>query len=178
LGMVIEKITGAAYADVLRTRLFEPLQLDMRVAASGDDSSRLVRCYSGSPPTDVSDAEDPSYGWAAGAIVSTPTDLARWLIALYGGGLLSSASLEAMTTPNGVTTPDQEDYGLGTFVENDDGDGPILVGHSGGLSGYQTYAYYLHEENAAVVMMSNWREIDLRAASAHAWAAVLDVPYP
>jgi D-alanyl-D-alanine carboxypeptidase len=178
LGMVIEKATGRAYGDALRTRLLEPVKLDMRLALAGDDSQELVRCYTGSPPVDSSDAEDPSYGWSAGGIVSTPTDLVRWIVALYGGELLSNPSLEAMTTPNGLPTPEQEDYGLGTVIEQDPGNGLTLVGHTGGLGGYMTHAYYLQEKDVAVVVMSNWRETDLRAASNHAWAAVLGIPYP
>jgi D-alanyl-D-alanine carboxypeptidase len=177
LGMVIEAATKQSYGDALRTRLFEPLDLDMRLALSGDDSPRLVRCYQGSPLVDYTDAHDPSYGWAAGAIVSTPTDLARWIVALYGGELLSSASLESMTTPNGATTADQEDFGLGTFIENDDME-HTLVGHTGGIGGYINYAYYLEPEQVALIMMSNRLPTNMRAASTHGWAAVLGIVYP
>jgi D-alanyl-D-alanine carboxypeptidase len=178
LGMVIEQATGESYEDALRTRLVEPLKLDMRLALSGDDSAELVRCYTGTPPVDNSHAQDPSYGWAAGAIVTKPTDLARWAVALYGGELLSSASLDAMTTPNGVTAGGQEDFGLGTFIENDDGGGYTLFGHTGGIAGYSSYAYYLEQKNVAVIVLGNKTEIDLRAASTHAWAAVLGVEHP
>lgn len=178
LGMVIEKVTGQAYGDVLRTRAFEGLDLDMRLAVSGDDSPRLVRAYTGSPPIDISAAEDPSYGWAAGGVVSTPGDLVRWVAALYGGDVVSGTSLGAMTTPSGVVAPNQEQYGLGTFVEFDPDSGYTLVGTPGGLGGYQAYAYYLREKNVALVLMSNWREIDMRAAAMHGWAAVLGIPYP
>lgn len=178
LGMVIERVTGMSYADVLRLRVFEPLSLDMRLALSGDDSPALVRCYEGSPPVDSSTTHDPSYGWAAGAIVGTPSDLARWIVALYGGEIVSRPSLVAMTTPSGVTSADVEDYGLGTIIENGDGGGQTLVGHTGGIGGYMTHAFYLNDANVAVVVMGNWREIDLRAAATHAWAAVLGVPYP
>jgi D-alanyl-D-alanine carboxypeptidase len=178
LGMVIEAATGHSYADALRTRLFEPLKLDMRLAVSGDDSAMLVRSYTLPPMQDNSHAEDPSTGWAAGAIVSTPSDLADWIVTLYGGQLLSSATLELMTTPNGIAVPSQEDYGLATFIENDGGDGHVLVGHNGNISGYMAWAYYLEPEQVAVVVMSNRLETNLRAASTHALAAVLGVPYP
>jgi D-alanyl-D-alanine carboxypeptidase len=178
LGMVIEKATGETYADVLHERLFQPLAFDMRLASSGDDSPALVRCYAGTPPVESSHSDNPSYGWSAGAIVSTPTDLARWTVALYGGELLVGSSLQSMTTPSGVTTGDQEDFGLGTFIENDDGSGYTLVGHTGGIGGYTSYAYYLQQQNVALILMSNWRETDLRAASSHGWAAILGIPYP
>jgi D-alanyl-D-alanine carboxypeptidase len=176
LGLVIEEATGQSYADVLRARLFEPLDLDMRLALSGDESARLVRCYSGSPAADCSDAGDPSYGWAAGAIVSTPTELGRWIVALYGGELLSSAALEAMTTPSGLTPSGYEPYGLGTIIQSDNGH--TIVGHGGGFLGYQTYAYYLEPEEVAVIVMSSRAPTNINAAAAHGLAAVLGIEYP
>jgi D-alanyl-D-alanine carboxypeptidase len=176
LGMVIEKVTAQSYSDAVRTRLFEPLTLAMRVAASGDDSPTMVRAYTCPTHTDASFVEDPSSGWAAGAIACTPTDLSRWIVALYGGELLSDASLAAMKTPSGVTSPGNEPYGLGTIIESD-GD-LTLVGHSGGIGGYQTFAYYLEPHNTAVILMSNCVPTNLDSASAHLLAAVLDIPYP
>src|SRR4030095_14468804 len=90
-----------------------------------------------------------------------------------GGELLSPASLESMTTPSGVTTPDQEPYGLGTFIESDGEHS--LVGHTGGIGGYLSYAYYLEPEEVALIVMSNRTPTDLRAASTHALAAVLGI---
>lgn len=178
LGMVIEAATGDSYEEALRTRLFEPLRLDMRLAGSGDDSPRLVRCYAQAPPVDASDAADPSFGWSAGAIVSTPVELARWIVALYGGELLSAASTAAMTTPNRVTAANEEKYGLGTIIEQDLYHGLTRVGHGGGIGGYMTLAYYLQQRNVALIVMSNWAQADLSLAANHGWAAVLEDPPP
>jgi D-alanyl-D-alanine carboxypeptidase len=144
----------------------------MRVAASFDDSATLVRSYTEPPLRENSHAEDPSAGWAAGAIVSTPSSLARWAALLYGGEVLSPSSLELMTTPNGLTGPDQEDYGLATFIERGD-DGRTLFGHMGGIAGYMAYAYYLEPDHVALAVLSNRLQTDLRAAAAHAWTAIL-----
>jgi D-alanyl-D-alanine carboxypeptidase len=178
LGMVIEKATGMSYADVPQKRLFEPLELDMRVAQSGDDSPELVRCYTGSPRVDTSTPQDPSYGWSAGSIVSKPADLARWLVALYGGDVVSNASRQAMTTPNGLPTP---------------GAGGLRTRHRHRERRWQrSHArrahrwprrlhdarVYLEQKHVAIALMSNLTDTDLRAASAHGWAAVLGIPYP
>ena len=179
LGLAVEAATGSSYADALQTRLFNSLELsDTRLALAGDDSSRLVRCYQGTPPKDISSLADPSSAWAAGAITSTPSDLAKWTVALYGrDDAVSSESLELMTTRNPVSgQTGQEPYGLGTFIE---GEGvEALHGHTGGIAGYLTSAYYMPDRAVAVVVMSNLHGTKLRAASAYGWAAVLGIEHP
>lgn len=177
LGLVIEAATGRSYADNLGARFLDPLALDdTRLALAGDTDPRLVNSYAGSPPVDNSDADDPSMGWAAGGMVSTPRDLARWTVALFGGGVLSEDSHALMVTPGGLTGPDESEYGLGAFVEGDGDD--VIYGHTGGISGYLTFAYYLEDPGVALVVMSNRNPTDLRAASTWGWAAILGIPYP
>lgn len=65
---------------------------------------------------------------------------------------------------------------MGTIIQSD-GD-LTLVGHAGGIGGYQTFAYYLESENTAVILMSNCVPTNLGPASAHLLAAVLGIPYP
>ncbi len=179
LGLVAEAAMDQSYADALQSRLFNSLELsDTRLAVAHNDSPRLVRCYQGTPPRDVSGLADPSSAWAAGAITSTPSDLAKWTISLYGSNdAVSQSSLELMTTKNPVSGQSgQEPYGLGTFVE---GDGvQTLHGHTGGIAGYMTSAYYMPDKAVAVVVMSNLHGTKLRAASAYGWAVVLGVDYP
>ena len=59
---------------------------------------------------------DPSLGWVAGQLISTPSDLARFPAALVGGELPAPAELAQMETT--VPAPDFEPggewrYGLG-----------------------------------------------------------------
>lgn len=166
LGMVIEKATGQRYEAVLKERLFGPLRLEhTRLAHSKEDAPPLVHGYEGTPPVDSSSRLDPSFAWSAGGIVSTPADLASWTVALYGGHLLSPTALTEMVTKSGETPAGQEDYGLATQLQA--GDGHTLEGHTGGIGGYSTYAFFLEPEGVAVVMMSNRNPTDLKAASQH-----------
>lgn len=177
LGQVIEAATGRSYAEVLAARFLGPLALDdTRLAGSGDVDPRLVRSYEGAPPTDISDSADPSMGWAAGGMVSTPEELARWTVALYGEDVLAEGSHALMVTPGGLTGPDESQYGLGAFYEGDGKD--VIYGHTGGIAGYLTFAYYLEDPGVALVVMANRNPADLRAASSWGWAAILGVDYP
>lgn len=172
LGLVIEAVTGRSYEAEMRERFLEPLGLhDTYVAASGDDHPGLVDCYD-EAGTNITGVADPSFGWAAGAMVSTPSDLARWGAALYGGEVLGPESLAAMVTPftldDGSTVPE---YGLGAFVE-DDGTNAIY-GHTGGIGGYMTYLYFWRNDRIALVVSVNQRGVNLRDLAGYGWTTPL-----
>lgn len=171
LGLAIEAATGQSYEDVVNERFLAPLHLDATVLAHSGDPAPTVRSYD-ADGVDVTGDADPSMGWAAGGLVSTPADLALWQLALHES-VLSAESWEAMTTPGGLTGPEESEYGLGAFHE---GDGTLdIYGHTGGIAGYATFAYILDDPRVALVVMSNEQPTDLRAASIWAWSAILDL---
>lgn len=102
LGMLLEKITGEPYAQFLQQRIFSPLHMT---------STQVMRS---TPPvgTDVADGytyaagryapvapQSMSWANAAGAIASDAHDLIAFDGALFGGDVVSPASLHAMLTP-------------------------------------------------------------------------------
>ena len=101
LGVVLEKVSGKHYGDLLRERIFEPLGMQ----DTGLDSDELIlpkraQGYAPSPHGLImARSESMSVPWAAGSIYSTTGDLLKWERGLFGGKLLSPASLVAMTTP-------------------------------------------------------------------------------
>ena len=176
LGLVIEAVTGHTYEEEVRARLTAPLGLDdTYVAGSGDDNPNIVRCYD-LDGVDIAESADPSFGWAAGAIVSTPFDLVRWAVALYGGHVLSDESFALMVTPTMPADGSDPGYGLGAFVETDGAE--QLYGHTGGIAAFLTYAYYYPPESVALVAMSNRWETQLRDFAGYGWAGALDLDYP
>jgi D-alanyl-D-alanine carboxypeptidase len=81
---------------------------------------------------------DPSQAWAAGQMISTPSDLNRFLTALLGGRLLPRAQLKEMRT----TIPAPElgtgsRYGLG-LLSSPLSCGGLAWGHGGDIDGYAT----------------------------------------
>jgi CubicO group peptidase (beta-lactamase class C family) len=71
----------------------------------------------------------PQGDGAAGGVVSTVVDLARFDIALDQGTLLSAESRAAMMTPTRSSTGELLPYGIGWFIE--EYRGHTLVWHSG-----------------------------------------------
>ena len=211
LGLVLEKATGSSFADLVTTRITGPLGMDdSYLATSADWSAGAGHAHGYEPgatelaailapvielPTGFGFAGadhpdqgvdttgiDPSYTWAAGAMVSTAADWQTFLTALGSGALLPPAQREQMLT----TVPDDtgEGYGLGLMeVRSPCG---TVYGHTGGLPGYssQIYTDQAGERSVAVLTTSSFGLKTLTAAAADtalitaAVCAVLDEPVP
>ncbi|WP_253188777.1 serine hydrolase, partial [Actinomyces naeslundii] len=80
---------------------------------------------------------DPAWAWAAGAMVSTPSELNTFFQAVFDGRLLSQASIDEMK--KGVDTgAGGAVYGLG-LIGTPLSCGGTSWGHNGGIHGYRTY---------------------------------------
>jgi D-alanyl-D-alanine carboxypeptidase len=166
-GMLVERVSGQRLADQLQQRIFQPLGLDdtelptteRRIAGPhvrgyappdkdwrvSDDPSRLV---------DVTEM-DTSWAWAAGAMVSTTADLARFYQALLGGQLLTPELLKQMRTTVDASQPGRGmRYGLGLEVLRP-GCAVELWGHGGSLEGYQTTAFSTPDASRQLIMATN-----------------------
>jgi len=83
----------------------------------------------------------------AGALYSTTEDLLRWERGLFGGKLLSAASLAKMTTSY------KDDYAFGLIVRTQDGRKQIR--HNGGIQGFNTSMAYYPESKVVVIVLAN-----------------------
>jgi CubicO group peptidase (beta-lactamase class C family) len=149
LGLVIEKVSGKSYAEFVKENLLEPAGM----RNSGYDTHAAVIHHRASGYTYGPDGFenaaylDMSIPFAAGGLYSTTEDLLRWERALFGGKILSNASLEQMTTPF------KQNYGFGLVIQGLDGD--KIIQHSGSLDGFNTYLIYGQRNNLVVVVLSN-----------------------
>ena len=122
-GLLVEKVTGHSIGDEITSRIIEPLGLrDTYWPADGDRTIRAphprnyLQDTAGGPWTDVTEM-DPSMGWAAGQLVSTPRDLLTFFQAVVAGKLLPPAQQREMqrTVPaTDISLRNSNDrYGLG-----------------------------------------------------------------
>ncbi len=149
LGLIVEAVTGNPIGAELRQRIFEPLGLRSTLFAS---SQRIPGAHahgylvSGKNKLQDVTGVSPSYAWAAGAIVSTASDIARFYRALLGGQLLPPDLLQAMETF-------EDDYGLGLFhVKLPCGE---IVGHDGAIAAYLTLAFNSTDGKRQFVVLAN-----------------------
>ena len=103
LTLIIEKISGQSYESFLRQNILNPLGL--RSIADGSDMTRLVpNRATGVEPAGLRDVRLPRYiDWSSrrgsGSLVSTASDLDRFVEALFGGKLLQPSSLAKILAP-------------------------------------------------------------------------------
>jgi D-alanyl-D-alanine carboxypeptidase len=111
---------------------------------------------------------------AAGALLSTVDDLFAWGRALHGGKLLLPKTYASMCAPS----PPSETYGHGIKISLVRGE--VVLGHDGGLNGFQSVHLYLPGPDLSVVVLHNSDDTaDLPDTLARQLvAALLGKPYP
>ncbi|MGR4883261.1 serine hydrolase domain-containing protein [Streptomyces sp. LARHCF249] len=154
LGLVVEKVGGKPIQEFIRQEVLEPAGLRKTVfptdAHFPDPHPRGYTddTTSGGKIVDATDW-DPSWAWAAGAMISDLMDLRSWARTLATGTLLkpeTQAERLKTTSINGIPGAG---YGLGIF--NIQG----WIGHNGSLPGYETLTVYLPEAQATMVVLLN-----------------------
>lgn len=152
LGLVVEKIGGLPLQDYIHKNVVEKAGLAHTVfPTDATFPSPHAHGYTKQTETgSVQDATDwnPSWGWAAGAIISDLPDLQKWARVLATGTLLT-AKTQAERLKMPPSTIPGIGYGLGIF--NVQG----WIGHNGSLPGYEALVIYLPEPKATLVVLLN-----------------------
>ena len=157
LGLVIEKATGHPLGLELRDRIFVPLGMRhttlpfTRVIPPAPYAHGYLLHQPGAPgPLDVTQIS-PSWAWAAGGVVSTAGDLARFYTALLSGHLLPPRLLHQMLTT--VPIGHGSGYGLGIFsVRTPCG---TAWGHNGDFPGYFSNAFTTRSGGRQAIVLVN-----------------------
>jgi D-alanyl-D-alanine carboxypeptidase len=153
LGLVVEKVSGRTLESVVDGSILKPLRLMRTVfPVRGEMPEPHSKGYFKMPDGRFVDATDwnPSWGWAAGSMISTLDDMRTWTRALALGELLSPAMLRER---DGFLPAPAEGEGAqyGLAIENQKG----WIGHNGNIFSYMVYPYYLPAERITLVVMLN-----------------------
>lgn len=179
LGIVIQKLTGRSVSKVFQERIFGPLGMRHSLLPERTDRAipgphpqgyqfgtnvATIGSYA-LPPTQVPAAlagtlrpidetnANPSWGWTAGGAISTPGDLATYVKALVGGGLLGRRMQKLRLHSIRPTVPGQKNgvgYGLGLAEF-----APGILGHDGQIPGYSTFMVYDTKAHDTIIVGSN-----------------------
>ncbi|MFF3123177.1 serine hydrolase domain-containing protein [Streptomyces sp. NPDC057908] len=160
-GLIVQKVTGRPLAEEMDQRVIKRIGLrHTYFPAPGDVTIRephpkgYYRDSVGAPLRDVTEM-DPSWGWAAGQMISTGSDLNRFFTALLAGRLLPAAQLAQMrtTVPAESTFGPGARYGLG-IVSMPLPCGGVYWGHGGSFPGYETRGGATDDGRAANVAVT------------------------
>jgi D-alanyl-D-alanine carboxypeptidase len=138
-GLMIERATRESLGHELEQRIFEPLHLrntsfPINASAIRGQPRERLRAAAGKL-TDVTEL-NPSGAWAAGALVSTASDIAHFWRGLLGGKLLDPAQLDAMKSTVPMEKGYPATYGLG-IMKFDSACGAVW-GNGGDIAGYSS----------------------------------------
>ncbi|MEV6631647.1 serine hydrolase domain-containing protein [Actinoplanes sp. NPDC051470] len=170
-GLIIEKVTGQPWQHEVQQRIIKPLHLThtytpvTRRTIPAPHATGYERFPGeGATPDDPKYGEpvdatelNPSYGGAAGEMISTTDDTNRFLRALLGGRLLRPAQLAEMkrTVPATAFQPHWPGvrYGLGLMYTPNDCGG--AWSHGGDIMGFMTRNGVTADGSRSVVISIN-----------------------
>jgi D-alanyl-D-alanine carboxypeptidase len=163
LGILIERLTQRPVYEQVTERIIEPLGLtETYFPYPGEQEFR------GEHPNGYHDGEDvsvldPAFGWAAGALIASPSDINEFFRAVLDGRLLSDAMLTEMqkTVPSDETLWPGARYGLG-LERYPLSCGEVVWGHGGDIHGFQTRNGVAEDGTAYAVAVTSlpWGFID------------------
>jgi len=155
LGRVVEKVSGESFGSFLARRILTPLGMEQTAYEPDASDTRLARGYTTFALSEPESTPPEARGWvgAAGGIFSTPSDLAKWNLALIGGKVLKPESYKLMTSPRALTDGKVSDYGCGIGVRTQ-GSRQVLA-HNGAVSGFVAWSAMIPSTSSSVIMFCN-----------------------
>jgi len=161
LGMIIEKITGKKYYELLQKTILQPFQLTNTLPSDKRNLESLAQGYAGienefGGKDKVIQGDglfiiNPQFEWTGGGIYSTTGDLAKWGKLLYEGKVIDTSLMLSSAVPAKLGRDTR--YGLGVIIRPTSLG--IAYGHSGFFPGYMTELLYFPGEQICAAIQCN-----------------------
>jgi D-alanyl-D-alanine carboxypeptidase len=169
LSYILEDIYSQSFAEILKNKIVKPLKLyntyfgnEINTSKNEANSYDLDTTWKKQPETNMSILT------GAGAIVSTPNDVLRFVQAVFKNKIISMASLKAMEEV-------RDDYGMGIgefpFEEK------MSYGHTGHLDGFSSLFGYFPKENISFVITSNGSSVNNNDIALGLLNIIFNLPY-
>lgn len=169
-GECIERISGDSWAETLRKRIFEPLEMNRTLALSSEIAEAENRASAHTLHHGV--LKVIPYGEIdpvapAGSISSSISDMSHWLLTQLNGGKYKEEEVIPAEVVRRTRRPESivgraghpfnrrhfQLYAMGWQLE--DYEGREIVSHTGGIHGFVTSVTLLPEENLGIVVLTN-----------------------
>lgn len=163
LSYILERSYKSSFKELVNKMIIKPLGLKntyygsaINTDANEAQSYRFQGSWQREKDTDM------SVPMGAGAMVSNPADLSRFIEGLFAGKIVSQASLSQMKTMT-------DGYGMGLFEFPVPGE--KAFGHNGGIDGFTALLTYVPEDKVTFALTSNGANYDndLIALAALSW---------
>ncbi len=154
LGFILEKIYKKTYAEILNEKIAKPLHLkNTYYSFETNENNNEALSYNIQNQYIRNEITNFSNHPASGGIATTPTDLVKFLNALFSKKIINAESLQTMLPEEKGT------YGMGIIklsFKNPEG-----YTHSGRVENYISEYYYFTEENIGIAAFSNAININI-----------------
>jgi CubicO group peptidase (beta-lactamase class C family) len=166
IGLVLQAVTGQSYADWIREKILEPLEMHNTFAETTSAlRPRMAVGYRNlfdDRPSHVCHPLVPA-AWVEtdsgdGCIVSSGEDMAKYARMLLNGGkgphgrLLTETNWQKLMRP--MIEDEGEMYGYGMYLFDDEDDNRV-AGHGGDVPGYEAYLWLDLDNGLATVVLSS-----------------------
>lgn len=184
-GELIKTITGKSWSENVKELILDPLDMN-RTISSINDLDKKGNYAIPHARKDNKNYVIPWVNWDAvastGGLISSVTDISKWMIFNLNNGIHGKDTLLSKTTRNLVWTPHTNHYvdhtskndfdrhfnayGLGWGLS--DYHGSMKVGHTGGYDGMITAVTLIPDENLGIVVLTNGVKSPIMAATYYA----------
>ncbi|MER6273144.1 serine hydrolase domain-containing protein [Streptomyces sp900105755] len=158
LGLLVEKVSGQRLGDYLEQHVLKPAGMRHTLFPTGNEfptpHAQGYTDQTASGKVTETAGWNPSWGWAAGAMISDLDDLHTWAGTVATGIFPDGTAMvgpavqkQRLTTPS--TGIRGAGYGLGIF------DVQGWIGHNGSLPGYESLTVHLPSTHTTVVVLLN-----------------------
>lgn len=153
LGFILQRIYGMEFADILKMKIADPLQLKNTYFSNEVDSSKNEALSYNIQNKFIRNAQvNYANHRSGGGITSTPTEVNKFLTALFNGQIISNESLKFMLPQ------EHGAYGMGIQMLNSASD---IYEHSGRVENYISDYWYFPNEKLGVVVLTNAINIEI-----------------
>jgi CubicO group peptidase (beta-lactamase class C family) len=155
LGAIIEKVSGISYADYAQKNLLIPAGMtESRYADDAKIIPRRVRGYDRGENGFINAGYlSMTLPYAAGALLSTVDDLAKWQAAVEEGKVVDRKLLDRAWTPYIVAGGRSSNYGFGWAINRHHG--LRLIEHAGDIDGFSSYGLAVPEKKIYIAILAN-----------------------
>jgi CubicO group peptidase (beta-lactamase class C family) len=158
LGYIVENASGTDYWLFLHEHILQPLGM---IATTDRNPGVIITNraagYEQTNRLHINRDYDLTDVFAAGALVSTVGDLAKWSASLDSTNLLTAESKALMWKPHTLTDGKPAKYGFGWHIEKVDG--RYVNGHGGATSGFSASIQRFPDHDLTVILLTNTDEM-------------------
>jgi CubicO group peptidase (beta-lactamase class C family) len=161
-GYIVQRVSGEPFDQYVANHIFKPLQMNNSTFVQPLPKALMPQMANGYRLASDADNAIPFElveAAPAGALSSTATDMARFMLAHLGNGtfdgaqILKSETVKQMQTPQGLPLPGMNDMALGFYEESRNGH--HIIGHAGDTEGFHSDLHLILDQGVGIFMSFN-----------------------